>query len=144
MNKVTKHFLGITASLLFFALMFFINIPGLNPGQVKVLAVAVLIITLWVTDAMPMPVAALLPIVLFPLMNIASIEATTAPYADKIIFLFMGGFMLGLAIEKWHLHKRIALNIIKLTGTSGNRIILGFIAATGLLSMWLSNTATTM
>lgn len=144
MNKVTKHYLGIAASLLLFALIFFIDMPGLNPGQVKVLAAAVLIITLWVTDAMPMPVAALLPIVLFPLMNIASIEATTTPYADKIIFLFMGGFMLGLAIEKWHLHKRIALSIIKLTGTSGNRIILGFIAATGLLSMWLSNTATTM
>ncbi len=91
-----------------------------------------------------MPVVALLPIIFFPLMNIATIEATAAPYADKIIFLFMGGFMLGLAIEKWDLHKRIALNIVRITGTSGNRIILGFILATGLLSMWLSNTATTM
>lgn len=112
--------------------------------QVKVLAVATLIICLWVTGAMPMPAVALLPIVFFPLLNIATIEATAAPYSDKIIFLFMGGFMLGLAIEKWNLHKRIALNIVRLTGTSGNRIILGFILATGLLSMWLSNTATTM
>jgi sodium-dependent dicarboxylate transporter 2/3/5 len=71
-------------------------------------------------------------------------EDTAAPYANPVIFLFMGGFMIGLAIEKWNLHRRIALNIIRLTGTSGDRIVLGFILATGLLSMWLSNTATTM
>ena len=144
MNKVTKQFLGIAIAVSAFSFFFFFNPFSFTAIQAKVLAVAALIITLWVTDALPMPVVALLPIVLFPLMNIASIEAATAPYADKIIFLFMGGFMLGLAIEKWQLHKRIALNIINLTGTSGNRIILGFILATGLLSMWLSNTATTM
>jgi solute carrier family 13 (sodium-dependent dicarboxylate transporter), member 2/3/5 len=144
MNKVSKHFLGIAIALLLFCYLFFYNPLSLSVGQSKVLAVAVLIIVLWITDALPMPVVALLPIVLFPLMNIATLESTTAPYADKIIFLFMGGFMLGLAIEKWHLHKRIALTIINITGTSGNRIILGFILATGMLSMWLSNTATTM
>jgi len=144
MNKVTKQLLGIALALAAFAVLFFINPFSLTANQNKVLAVAALIITLWVTDALPMPVVALLPIILFPLMNIATIEASAAPYADKIIFLFMGGFMLGLAIEKWQLHKRIALNIINLTGTSGDRIILGFILATGLLSMWLSNTATTM
>jgi len=80
----------------------------------------------------------------FPLLRIASMEEAAAPYANPVIFLFMGGFMLGLAIEKWNLHRRIALNIIRLTGTSGDRIVLGFILATGLLSMWLSNTATTM
>ena len=71
-------------------------------------------------------------------------EDTAAPYANPVIFLFMGGFMIGLAIEKWNLHRRIALNIIRITGTSGDRIVLGFILASGLLSMWLSNTATTM
>ncbi len=91
-----------------------------------------------------MPVVALLPLILFPLFNIAPIEATAASYANPVIFLFMGGFMLGLAIQKWNLHRRIALNIVRLTGTSGDRIILGFIIATGLISMWLSNTATTM
>ena len=91
-----------------------------------------------------MPVVALLPLILFPLLNISKLEETAAPYANPIIFLFMGGFMLGLAIEKWNLHKRIALNIVRITGTSGDRIVLGFILATGLLSMWLSNTATTM
>ena len=91
-----------------------------------------------------MPVVALLPLILFPLLRIGSMEETAAPYANPVIFLFMGGFMIGLAIEKWNLHRRIALSIIRLTGTSGDRIVLGFILATGLLSMWLSNTATTM
>jgi len=91
-----------------------------------------------------MPVVALLPLILFPLLKISKLDETAAPYANPVIFLFMGGFMLGLAIEKWNLHRRIALNIVRLTGTSGDRIVLGFILATGLLSMWLSNTATTM
>ncbi len=91
-----------------------------------------------------MPVVALLPLIFFPLLNISKLEETAAPYANPVIFLFMGGFMLGLAIEKWNLHRRIALNIVRLTGTSGDRIVLGFILATGALSMWLSNTATTM
>lgn len=91
-----------------------------------------------------MPVVALLPLVLFPLLNIADIRTVAVSYGDQIIFLFMGGFMLGLAIEKWNLHRRIALGIVRITGTSGNRIILGFILATGFISMWISNTATTM
>jgi solute carrier family 13 (sodium-dependent dicarboxylate transporter), member 2/3/5 len=120
-----------------------------NPFQVpehgaRVLAVAGLMITWWVTEALPMPVVALLPLVLFPLLKINTIKATAASYGNEVIFLFMGGFMLGLAIEKWNLHRRIALNIVLRTGTSGDRIILGFILATGLISMWLSNTATTM
>ncbi len=114
------------------------------PAAAKVLAIAGLMITWWITEALPMPVVALLPLILFPLLNISKLDETAAPYANPIIFLFMGGFMLGLAIEKWNLHKRIALNIVKITGTSGDRIVLGFILATGLLSMWLSNTATTM
>jgi sodium-dependent dicarboxylate transporter 2/3/5 len=93
---------------------------------------------------MPMPVVALLPLVLFPIFKIASIETTASSFSNPIIYLFMGGFLIGLAIEKWNLHKRIALNIVQLTGTSGDRIILGFIISTGLISMWLSNTATTM
>lgn len=108
------------------------------------LAIASLMITWWIGEALPMPAVALLPMILFPLMGIASLKDTTVKYADPVIFLFMGGFMIGLAIEKWNLHKRIALSIVNLTGTSGNRIVLGFILATGLISMWLSNTATTM
>src|SRR5690606_13989456 len=117
---------------------------GVSPVAAKVLAVASQMITWWVSEALPMPVVALVPLVLFPLTGVGTLKDTAAPYANPVIFLFMGGFMLGLAIEKWRLHRRIALNIIHITGSSGNRIILGFMNATGLLSMWLSNTVTTM
>jgi sodium-dependent dicarboxylate transporter 2/3/5 len=109
-----------------------------------VLAVAGLMVTWWITEALPMPAVALLPLVLFPLLGINGMKQTAASYGNEVIFLFMGGFMLGLAIEKWSLHRRIALSIVSRTGTGGNRIILGFVISTGLLSMWLSNTATTM
>ena len=91
-----------------------------------------------------MPIVALMPLILFPILSINDIKSVAPNYMDSVIFLFMGGFMLGLAIEKWSLHRRIALGIVKITGTSGNRIILGFILATGFISMWISNTATTM
>jgi sodium-dependent dicarboxylate transporter 2/3/5 len=110
----------------------------------KVFAVAILMISWWITEALPMPAVALIPLVLFPLMGIAKISEAAAPYANEVVFLFMGGFMIGLAIEKWSLHRRIALSIVQFTGTNGNRILLGFILATGFISMWLSNTATTM
>ena len=136
--------MSLLAGVLVAFVLYFINPFNVEPGAVKVLAVAGLMITWWVTEALPMPVVALVPLMFFPLLRIASMEEAAAPYANPVIFLFMGGFMLGLAIEKWNLHRRIALNIIRLTGTSGDRIVLGFILATGLLSMWLSNTATTM
>jgi len=123
---------------------FFVNPLGLPPKANLVLAIAALMISWWVLDAMPLAVVALVPIVLFPLLNVSSLKDVTKSYSDSIIFLFMGGFFIGIAIEKWNLHKRIALGIINITGTNGNRIILGFIIATGFLSMWLSNTATTM
>lgn len=137
-----KAFLLLGPALFF--LMLFWNPFGVDAKAVKVLAVACLMITWWITEALPMPVVALIPLILFPLLNIAPIKDVAAGYGDSIIFLFMGGFMLGLAIEKWNLHKRIALSIVNITGTSGDRIVLGFIISTGFLSMWLSNTATTM
>jgi sodium-dependent dicarboxylate transporter 2/3/5 len=103
----------------------------LNAMASKVFTVAFFMITLWVTEALAMPIVALIPLVLFPLMKICKVDEAAAPYANPVVFLFMGGFMIGLAIEKWNLHKRIALNIIKFTGTSGNKIILGFIIAAG-------------
>jgi solute carrier family 13 (sodium-dependent dicarboxylate transporter), member 2/3/5 len=136
--------ISLLAGLAIALLLYFLNPFRVDAGAVKVLAVAGLMITWWVTEALPMPVVALVPLVLFPLFKIASMEEAASPYANPVIFLFMGGFMIGLAIEKWNLHRRIALNIIRLTGTSGDRIVLGFILATGVLSMWLSNTATTM
>ena len=142
--KFSRPFIGILISLIISLALFFINPFHVNASANKVMAVAALIISLWISEAMPMPVVALLPLVLFPVLKIASIETTASSFSNPIIYLFMGGFLIGLAIEKWNLHRRIALNIVKLTGTSGDRIILGFIISTGLISMWLSNTATTM
>lgn len=146
-SRLTKQqlkFISLFAGIAISLLLYFINPFGVNDKAVVILAIAGLMITWWVTEALPMPVVALLPLILFPLFRIGTLEQTAAPYANPVIFLFMGGFMLGLAIEKWNLHRRIALNIVRITGTSGDRIVLGFILATGLLSMWLSNTATTM
>lgn len=142
--RISRNTISIATGLFFFFVLFFFNPFGLEEKAARVIAVAALMITWWITEAFPMPAVALVPIVLFPLLNIATTNATAAPYGNEVIFLFMGGFMIGLAIEKWNLHKRIALSIVKITGTSGNRIVLGFVLATGLISMWLSNTATTM
>lgn len=127
-----------------FVLVLFLDPFSLGPSANKVLAVAVWMITWWITEAIPMPAVALMPLVLFPLFGIAKISEAALPYANEVVFLFMGGFMIGLGIEKWNLHRRIALSIVRLTGTGGNGIILGFILSTGFISMWLSNTATTM
>lgn len=142
--KSRRDLVSLLAGAVLFVLMLTVNPFNVSHEAKLVLAVAVLMITWWVTEAIPMPVVAMLPLILFPLMGIASIKDTSASYGDNIIFLFLGGFMIGLAIEKWNLHTRIALFIIRATGTSGDRIVLGFIIATGFLSMWLSNTATTM
>lgn len=107
-----------------------------------ILALAAWMVTWWITEAAPIPVTALLPMILFPLFSIATPREAAAPYGDSIIFLFMGGFMIALGLEKHNLHQRIALNLIRLTGTSGNGIIMGFMLATALISMWISNTAT--
>ncbi|MDX1628828.1 MAG: SLC13 family permease, partial [Fulvivirga sp.] len=111
---------------------------------IQVLGLAAWMITWWATEAIPIPATALLPIVVLPLLNIFEIGEATAPYASPIIFLFMGGFIIALGLERHNLHQRIALNLLKITGSSGNGIILGFMIATALLSMWISNTATTV
>ncbi len=143
-SKQQLKLISLLAGIILAFLLYFLNPFNVDENADKVLAIAGLMITWWVTEALPMPVVALLPLVLFPVFNISEIKSVAISYGDPIIFLFMGGFMLGLAIEKWNLHRRIALSIVKLTGTSGNRIILGFILATGFISMWISNTATTM
>ncbi len=140
----TKGTIVLISSIAIAIALFFWNPLQLPLPANKVISIAALMVILWISEALPMPVVALLPLLLFPLFNISSIESTAPSYANPVIFLFMGGFMLGLAIEKCNLHRRIALNIVRLTGTSGDSIILGFILSTGLISMWLSNTATSM
>lgn len=144
MNKSTVRIISILFGIVLFLLTWRSNPFGLDERATKALAIGILMVTWWVTQALPMPVVALLPLLLFPILGVAEMGEVAGPYASPIIFLFMGGFMIALAIEKWGLHKRAALSIIKVTGTSGNRIVLGFILASGMLSMWLSNTATTM
>lgn len=142
--KSHRDRIALVAGIILFVVMLVVNPFNVQHDAKMVLAVAALMITWWVTEAIPMPVVAMLPLILFPLMGIAGLRETAVSYGDSIIFLFLGGFMIGLAIEKWNLHTRIALIIIRATGTSGDRIVLGFIIATGFISMWLSNTATTM
>lgn len=107
-----------------------------------VFSIALWMIVWWVFEAIPIFATALLPMILFPSTKVFNLVDATSPYASPIIFLFMGGFMLALAMEKHQLHRRIALNLIRLTGTNANGIILGFMLATAVLSMWISNTAT--
>lgn len=139
-----KKELGLYLGAILCVLCFIFNPFALSYKANQVLSIAILMIIWWVFEAMPMPIVALIPIILFPCFGISPINEVAKNYADPIVFLFMGGFFLALAIEKWNLHKRMALAIIRITGTNGNHIILGFIIATGFLSLWLSNTATTM
>ena len=110
----------------------------------RLLGVIVWMAIWWISEVVPIAVTALLPIVLFPSCEIMSIQETGANYGHKYIFLFIGGFIIANAIQKWNLHQRIALNIILRLGSSTDKIILGFMIATGFLSMWISNTATTV
>jgi sodium-dependent dicarboxylate transporter 2/3/5 len=136
--------------MIFFGPMVYFALQAVEPPQsMPILAWDVLCITIWmaiwwVSEVVPIAVTALLPIVLFPLTGALSIEATTAAYGDKFVFLYLGGFLLAIAIEKWELHRRIALSIIRLIGNNLKLIILGFMIATAFLSMWISNTATSV
>ncbi len=137
--------LGLILGPLTFVLILFLFTPeSLNPEARAVLASTSWIAIWWMTEAIPIPATSLLPIILFPLTNSLDVGATTSAYGSGTIFLFMGGFMIALTMEKWNLHRRIALSIISVVGTNSNLIILGFMVSTGFLSMWISNTATAM
>ncbi len=110
----------------------------------RVAAVGLWMAIWWATEAIPVPVTAFLPIIIFEPLGISSIRDAAAPYANPIIYLFLGGFMLALAIERWDLHRRIALAILDRTGTDGRRLIGGFMLVCAMLSMWMTNTSTTM
>ena len=129
---------------LFVLMLLFFNPEGLSSEGVAIAASTVWIAVWWITEAVPIPVTSLLPLVLFPLTQGLDVKETASSYGDETIFLFMGGFMIALAMEKWNLHRRIALTIISVIGTNSDRIVLGFMVATGFLSMWISNTATAM
>jgi len=134
--------------LLLAPILFFIvvNLPFHLVSETgdAVIAVAVWMVIWWITEAVHIAVTALLPLILFPLLKVMPAADVGANYGSPIIFLFFGGFVLALALEKVNLHKRIALTIIKMTGTTPNKVILGFMIATAFMSMWISNTASTV
>ena len=107
-------------------------------------AMGMLMAVWWATEAVPIAVTALLPLVFFPLLGIANIHETAAPFANKVIFLFLGGFMVALAMQRWNLHRRIALSVLQISGGNGASLVGGFMLASALLSMWVMNTSTTM
>ncbi len=141
----TSRIGAISGGLAVFGAMIALPPPAdLSPAAWHVAAVAALMAVWWIFEAVPVAVTALMPICLFPFLDILSIRDTTAPYANPLIFLFMGGFMIALAVERWHLHRRIALNVLGLFGARPARLVGGFMCATAGLSMWVSNTATTV
>jgi sodium-dependent dicarboxylate transporter 2/3/5 len=142
MNDLRNH-AGLLAGVVAFAVMIGLPEPeGLSPKGWHTAAVTVLMGIWWITEAVPITATALVPIVFFPILGVTSIEGATGPYANSIIYLFLGGFFLALALERWNLHRRIALTIVSWSGVQPTSIIMGFTIASALLSMFVSNTAT--
>ena len=134
----------VTGPLVFILTLMFFHPEGMGSKANAILAATLWIAIWWITEAIPIAVTALLPIILFPLSGGLSLTETTASFGHKYIFLYVGGFIIAITIEKWNLHKRIALNIINFIGTDIVNIILGFMVATAFMSMWISNTATSV
>ncbi len=131
---------GISASVLF---LNFVEFDG-HQQAVRMAAIAILMSVFWITEAVPLAATALLPLVFFPVLGIASSQDTASQYMNSTVFLLIGGFMIAMAMQKWHLHKRIALNILSFSGGHPLSLVFGFMLATVMLSMWISNTATTL
>lgn len=129
--------------ILFVLILTWLHPEGINQKACAVLATTVWVSVWWISEAIPLAVTAMLPIILFPLTGAVNAVETTAAFGDPLIFLFVGGFILAIAMEKWNLHRRIALNILQFLGNKSSLIVLGFMLSTGCISMWISNTATT-
>lgn len=140
-HKLFGLFLGPIAALVVFLLP---TPEGLDPAGWYTAAVGLWMAIWWITEAIPIAATALLPLVLFPLIGAGNIDEAASPYANPLIFLFLGGFLIALAMQRWDLHRRIALNTIRSIGTTPTAIIIGFMVASAFLSMWVSNTATAM
>lgn len=136
---------GLWGGLILFGILLLSPIPnGMSVEGQRAGAVAILMAVWWMTEALPLAATALLPIALYPLLGVLSGKEVTLAYGDDTIFLFAGGFFIAMAMQKWNLHERIALNIVVRTGVNPSRLVLGFMLATAFLSMWISNTATTL
>ncbi len=143
-DTFTKRIALITAPLISLIIILFFDLEPGNPEITRCFAIAILMAIWWVTEAIPLAATAMLPVALFPLLGVADGKTISAMYFNHLIFLFIGGFLLALSMQRWNLHKRIALIILLSIGVSPGRILLGFMLATAILSMWMSNTATAM
>ena len=143
MNAAKKSglIIGIVAAIF---ILLFVELDPENPNVTTMAAIAVLMAVWWITEAIPLAATSLVPLILYPIFGILKSDEIAKSYINSIIFLFLGGFMIALAMERWGLHKRIALRIIKFFGGSPHSIIFGFMAAGAFLSMWISNTATAL
>ncbi len=141
--KFSKIFQLLLGPLAFVVCLLLANTVA-QPMMLKTVGVALWLIIWWISEAVPIGATSLLPIVLLPAIGNGSLKVVAASYGNPVIFLFMGGFIIAIAMEKWNLHKRIALSILKITGTNANGIVLGFLIATAFMSMWISNTASTI
>ncbi len=140
-----KNIFGLVLGpLLFLWITIFLDLEPGKPSVTYTLAIAVLMAIWWITEIIPLAITALLPVVLFPIFGVMNGKDVSSTYFNHVIFLFIGGFLVALAMQKWDLHKRIAIKILMITGSSPARILLGFMLATSFLSMWISNTATAM
>ena len=144
MNNWLPTFGRIAGPLAFFLLYFLVDTPGLAHEGKLMLGLTLWMAIWWITEAVPIAGTALLPLMVLPLAGVLNLKQVSNNYMDPTVLLYMGGFLLATSIEKWNLHKRIALNIINLLGTDLRRIVLGFMLATGFLSMWISNSATAL
>ncbi|MEO6303900.1 MAG: SLC13 family permease, partial [Bacteroidia bacterium] len=144
MSTNKKYFFQALGPLLAMVFWFFIDLDK-NNHQVSLMAgVALWMVTWWFSEAVSLAVTALVPVLMLPVLGIADCKSVSQQYTDSIVFLFIGGFMLAFAIEKWHLHKRIALKILSIVGTKPSTVLFGVMISTYLISNWISNTATTM
>ena len=140
-----RRAIGLAGGLAAFVLMLLAPAPeSMPPAAWRTAALAVLMATWWITEAIPVYATGLLPLALLPLLGISDMRAAAAPYANPVIFLFLGGFLIALTIQRWNLHQRIALTLLSATATGARELVGGFMVATAFLSMWVSNTATAM
>ncbi|MBL7943333.1 MAG: anion permease, partial [Flavobacteriales bacterium] len=140
---MTRRWLWLALGPVLFLLMTVIPF-GLPAKAAITLGVVLWMMTWWISEVVPMAVTSLLPLLLFPLFGILTVEQTASRYGNRFVYLFLGGFIIALAMEKWNLHRRLALSIINLTGSGANAIVFGFFLASYLISMWISNTATAL
>ncbi len=144
-GRARYQWVGLFLGPLLALLMLLAGAPeGLGIAAWRTAAIGVMMAVWWATEAVPIAATALLPLVVFPLLDIASIHDTARPYANKVIYLFLGGFIVAFAMQRWNLHRRIAINVLQIVGGKGRSLIGGFMVASAIISMWVTNTSTTM